>query len=364
MPMNSLRILPLSILSLTTIGAAQDLIGVNFTGQAVLINSRTGVGSVLGTTSKTGHNAMARSGRSLIVNEISGTGTSAQHFLDVLDEQLGSASRSVQVTADLRGLATSQPFQLMGIAQATPSDTFVQVDLFNGTVTPRGPTGFGSVQALALHQGSFYAWDLTAGLLKINLQTGAATDVNQNVGTGGAAIQFLTSMSDGRLLGGMDSLYSIDAATGIATLIGSGGYSDVRGAAERFGSAVAFGTGCSGIGLKVSGVPKPGNFLTSTSIAHTANAAGVVMLGFSNTVSQGLTLPLNLDPLLGTAGCSLLVSPDFSFQLAANNVGVMAFQFQLTGATNGMIFHMQHAAFHQAPGGLAFTNGVTVRVAL
>lgn len=362
--MSALRTVTLLTLGLAATASAQDIIGDNFTGQSFTINSHTGVGTMLGLTGKTGHNAMARSGKTLIVNEISGSGTTAQHFLDVVDEQLGTVTRSVQVSADLRGLATSQASQLLGVAQASPSDLLVTVDLLNGTITPRGPLGFGGVQALTRFQNTFYAWDVTAGLLKVDFLTGAATDVNPGLGTGGAVIQFLIAMSDGRLLGGQDSLYEIDVATGVPTLIGGGGYTDLRGAEERFGSAVPFGSGCGGINVKTTGNFAPNTVVSTISLTHPANAAGVVMLGLSTTQYQGLTLPLNLDPLLGTSGCSLLVAPEFNFPLAATPTGLLRFQFTLPAATNGLIFHLQHLGLAPVQGGLAFTNANTVRVAL
>ena len=44
--------------------------------------------------------------------------------------------------------------------------------------------------------------------------------------------------ADGTLYGARDALYTIDTATGIANLVGSGGYSDLRGIAVIDGTSV------------------------------------------------------------------------------------------------------------------------------
>ena len=342
---------------------AQDIIAVNFAGQAFALDSGTGTGTVLGATGRTGHNGMARSGRQVFVNEMQGSGTTAQHFLDVLDEATGTASRSVALTRDIRGLAPGGQFKLLGIAQSSPTDDLVSIDLFNGTITVVGSTGLASLQALTLANFTFYGWDLNVGLVRIDHVTGVATDVNPNVATNGATIQFLMTRSDGKVFGGQNALYEIDLVTGVPTLIGIGGYSDLRGAEERFGSIVKFGTGCAGISLGMTGTPSAGSSVTSTSTGHEKLRAGILILGVSNQKFGGTPLPLDMDPLLRTSGCSLLVSPDIIVN-GTTSLGTMSFTLPIVNGNNGLVFHFQHAALHQAPGGLAFSNGVTLRIAM
>lgn len=79
--------------------------------------------------------------------------------------------------------------------------------------------------------------------------------------------------------------------------IGSGGF------------AIPYGTACPA----PYGTPElvaNGPFTTGTPVVfqsgnHEANAVGVTIFGFNSTVYQGIPLPLSLDPIFGTTGCTL-----------------------------------------------------------
>jgi hypothetical protein len=235
--------------------------------------------------------------------------------------------------------------------------------------------GFTAVQALAAAGVRVYAWDTTADLLAVNPATGAATDLFPGIGTGGADIQFLMFHSDGRLLGGRTQLYEIDRTTGVPTVIGPivGGTLDVRGAEERFGIRQPFGTGCRGVapsavqlgvGLPpvTAGIPTAGHPITFLSSGHAAVAAGVLVLGFSARQAMGQPLPLLLDPLLGTVGCRLLVSPDLtSLQFCQAN-GDFYTSLTLPPGSEGLAFFAQHAVFDPVPGGMSWSDGIFVHV--
>jgi hypothetical protein len=65
-------------------------------------------------------------------------------------------------------------------------------------------------------------------LVTFNTSTGAYTDVNP--GIGGLALQSIAFDSSGDLYGVTgDKLYSINATTGVATLLGGTGYGGLRG---------------------------------------------------------------------------------------------------------------------------------------
>lgn len=129
---------------------------------------------------------MARLGRQIYTVEQVGSGATVQRFLNVIDDETGHASRTDPIARDLRGLAPGGQFTLMAIAENGVDDQLVRVDVFNGLVTVVGSTGFGPVQGVTLVAKTFYGWDLNAGLLRIDHVTGAATDVNPNVGTNGS----------------------------------------------------------------------------------------------------------------------------------------------------------------------------------
>lgn len=342
----------------------QDLIAVDFTGEAFTVDSRSGAGQSLGPTGRLGHNCMARLGRLIYTVEQVGSGATAQRFLNTIDDATGQAFRSVPITRDLRGLATGGQTDLLAIADNGTNDQLVRVSVLSGTITVIGSTGFGAVQGLALHNGTFYGWDLNAGLVRIDFLTGIATDVDPNIGTNGANIQFLTTTSDGRVIGGQNALYAIDLHTGVASLLGSGNYNDLRGAEERFGVSFAFGQGCSGVSLQLSGTPSPGSTITTASTGNRRSTAGVMVLGFSDQSYIGLRLPLSVDGLLGTVGCTLYTSNDFSVATTANAFGIMSVPVPVPFLTNGLVFHVQHVSLSNSPGGLAFSNAGTVRLRL
>ncbi len=342
----------------------QDLIAINFTGDAFTLDSRTGAGQALGPTGRTGHNCMARSGRQLYTVEQVGSGATAQRFLNTIDDETGQAFRSVSITRDLRGLASGSQAELMAIADNGTNDQLVRVSVLNGTITVIGSTGFAAVQGLTLHNGTFYGWDLNAGLIRIDFTTGAATDVNPTVGTNGATIQFLTTMSDGRVVGGQSALYAIDVATGVPVHRGSGAYSDLRGAEERFGVSYTFGQGCGNVSLSLSGNPSPGFTITTASTGNRRTTAGFMLLGFSDRNYLGLPLPARMDGFLGTVDCFLYTSNDFTVGATANAFGIMSVQVPIPPFTNGLIFHVQHVSLSNSPGGLAFSDAGTVRLSL
>jgi hypothetical protein len=135
----------------------------------------------------------------------------------------------------------------------------------------------------------------------------------------------------------------------------------------RAAFALPYGSGCVGAGgpvaLTVQGPPTPGGTLQLASGNHAPGALGVVIFGLSNTAHAGQPLPLLLDPLLGTAGCSLLASIDataIAFA-SASAPATMTWQVTLPLAVTGHRFYTQHACFEPVPGGLSFSNGVVLQ---
>jgi hypothetical protein len=342
----------------------QDLIAVEFDGSVIAVDSRTGRGDLIAPSGRAGHNCLARLGTQLYTTEQVGTGAQAQFFLNTVDDLTGQASRSLPITRDLRGLESGGGFNLIAIADNSGNDQLVRVNTLTGTITVIGSTGFGGVQALALHAGVFYAWDTTAGLLRIDHLTGAATDVNPSVGTTGVDIQCLASVDRGKLLGGRRSLYSIDLTTGVPSLMGAGVYNDLRGLEDRHGVHYPFGQGCNGVSLSMTGNASPGSTIDVAVIGQRRNAPGTLFLGFSDSQYQGVPLPLLLDNFLGTNLCFLYSGSDLVFPTAASGLGITRVSIAVPRFTEGLVFHMQHVSTSTAAGGLAFTNGGSVRLRL
>jgi len=142
--------------------------------------------------------------------------------------------------ATVRGLAFSPDGTLYAIQNGVDeygrnvSDLLYTINLETGVGTLIGNTGDASLQSLAFGpDGRLYSWSLGRGLEMLDAMTGLATDVNPAIGES-PDMQTIDFASDGTLygVGGKlheDSLYRIDPVTGTASLIGSGGYDDIRG---------------------------------------------------------------------------------------------------------------------------------------
>lgn len=206
---------------------AYTLLGVGFNGQAYQINSSTGAGSALGPGGLGPLNALAYHEG---VYYAAGQGTD----LWAINPTFGTGSVTATLSkADVRGLASfnGKLFGIMQGATFDDPDQLAEIDPLTGLVTTIGSLGwpYSGVQALAADSHSLYGWDVGQGLIKVDAVTAAVTDVGTWGGT--TEVQALEFLSDGTLVGGRDQLLSIDLTTGGWSLIGSGGYSDVRGLA-------------------------------------------------------------------------------------------------------------------------------------
>lgn len=139
-------------------------------------------------------------------------------------------------TGGIRGLAFDQADRLFAVVNRDDSsgsptlpDDLYEINLAAQTTALIGSLGYQGVQGFdAAPNGDLFAWDGTAGLLRVNPASGAAVDVNPAVG-GTASIQSIVFAPDGRLFGARNALFSINPSTGAFTQIGPGGGPDLRG---------------------------------------------------------------------------------------------------------------------------------------
>lgn len=375
-----MRNLPLLLTATLTLALAatalpgQELIAVDFAGNAFGVDVVTGQPRSIGPTGAAFCNAMALHDKVLYAS--GRTSLLGAHQLFTIDPITAQATvKFANLGVDLRGLCSNEGTdELFGIANGT-TDQLVRIDLTTGVVTTVGSTGLTGIQSLDLGGsvgfGIAFAWDSNLGLVRINTTTGVATDVAPGLGTQGADIQFLTSVptnNDILLLGGRSTLYQIDRVTGVVTAIGSGGLGDLRGAEQHRGIATPFGLGCATVTTGQAGILAkddflPGNDVVFRTIQHQPNCIGLLLVGLSNTVYQGLPLPLDVDPVFGTNGCDLLVSADLLVPVLANGAGVLAQAFTLL-PNRGLVLHFQYAALETVPGGISFSNALSVQTPL
>ncbi|MBK8100888.1 MAG: hypothetical protein IPK26_27695 [Planctomycetes bacterium] len=343
----------------------EPVLGVTASGSAVVLDPYTGLGRHVGPTGSTGHNGMARIGATVWTTEQVGIGNNAQYFLNRISDVTGAAVRTRTLTRDIRALAEASGSELFGIAQASPTDELVRIQVNTGAITVVGPTGFSSLQGLAVRRGRLFGWDLVQGLIRISPSTGAGTDVDPAVGSAGANIQFLSTFDGDLLLGGEDSLFLIDPNTGIPSLRGSGAYSDLRGAEARFGVMYTFGAGCAGMSMAISGTPNAGSTITSVSVGNQPQALGMMFLGFSDRNFGGLPLPVRLTSIFGTApDCFGYAGAELTVAATADQSGQMNVPIAVPLGLEGLVFHLQHMSLSNAPGGMQFSNGASVRLRL
>ncbi len=328
--------------------SAQEVLAVDFAGNAFAVGATA---RLIGPTGVTGCNAMAVQNGVYYVSARSGS----SHQLATLDPFTAQATvRFPNLGVDLRGLAdSSNPGELFGVVNALPADRLVRIDLTTGAVTNVGSTGRTGIQALARLGSMLWAWDVTAGLLAMSPVTGATFDPFPFAGAAGVDIQFLC-VSFGALRGGNHRMYSLSTSNGVATATGGELGTDLRGGEPRLGAIVPFGTGCStggfGTTLACTGPALAGTSLFFTANDHTPGAAALLYVSDTQ-----VTTPL--PPL----SCSLLVGFSTPMALTLSNEGKLNLGLPLP-AVFGVEHFFQLQVLEVAPLLESLTNAIRVRV--
>jgi hypothetical protein len=364
-----MRLLPFAALVLAALvdtnAAGQDLIGVVWAGEVCQIDSHAMTATTIG-TGLGGQNALAVDGTGTIWSTAL-TSPVPGNCLTSINPVTGAATVGYS-TPDIRGLAGNGTSTLWAIVYTGygQMNHLARIDTSNGNVTTIATLPFSAIQALTFHRGVLYGWDIQQGLIVIDPVTGQAATVFPGRRTGGVDGQWLFSHPDGRLLVGRDLMFQIDLATGATTQVASFGR-DLRGV-ELLGDWSMVGQGCADVAgpssLYLTGTTRVGQPVTATSINHATGTIGVMIFGLSTTTYAGQTLPLLLDPILGTSGCSLYTSIDASVlgTTPAFAPANLVSAFVLPPGSAGMQFHVQHAAFAPVPGFTSWSNAVTIRV--
>ena len=194
--------------------ACQDMVGVDWTGEIYALDSFTGAAEQIG-YGQFGQNCLARDAAGTLWSSAALIGgTAPPYFLSRVDPVSGTAVPMFPAH-DMRGLAAGGGSDLYAVALEAGHNVLYRFNTATGSETRIGAAAVGGIQALAMHNGVLYGWDLNIGLGVLDRATGAFTDVNPAIN--GGPIQWLTERSDGQLIGGWFSLAVIDTATGVAT---------------------------------------------------------------------------------------------------------------------------------------------------
>lgn len=298
--------------------AAQDMIGVSWTGNVYSVDSGSGAGALVGPSGYTQVNNLAKSPTGVLY---ACAGYGVPCTVIAIDAVTGVGT-AVSTTAldSVRGLAYMGS-TLYAINDSSGTgvgvDELYTLNPLTGAATYVGSTGFSGVQGMAAAGGVLYGWDINLGLITIDPVTGAGADVSGSTG-GTGSVQNLAANASGGLFGGQNSLYSINPATGVYTLIGSGGYSDLRGLEFSNSGPPSFTLSKSG--------SCPG-FVTLSSANGTPNSTVVVLSGNAGSFTKpggtcaGMTIPCanpKLRAILGSDGSG---AAGFSFNAPAAACG-------------------------------------------
>lgn len=313
-----------SLLALTlglwpALASAQELLAVSWSGNAYRIDLPTAtITSSSSTGLGLGCNALAidPSGTIWSTRRTGPTGSWVYDLIRIDPVTLAGTIHHAAWGLDVRGMAADPVSGMLWCIVDGSPDTLQLYDPVTQTATLIGPTGRSSIQGLALLGGTFYAWDISVGLMTVDPTTGLATDVDPNLGTQSAGIQFLGASPTGGLIGGQNQLYDVDPLTGIATQrVPAGAFSDLRGGEIVSGScSVSYGSGCPGDGGFVPTLATLGCFQ--------AGASGTLNIGSGpgNTVAMllfgGITAQIPI-----AAGCDLLLGQLFPAQVILNLAG-------------------------------------------
>jgi len=253
--------------------AHAEIIGVSWAGNVYSIDETTGSGFLLGASGYDRLNSLAADSSGIIYS-------ASSNALLTIDPITGSGTfvAPISTSNGVRGLAFSPDDVLFAVVdRGSPGsigpDSIYTIDVTTGQLTLIGSTGYYGFQGLAFApDGTLYGWEgghgggYGIGLVTVDPLTGIVTDVNPSVGGSlgeGQTLDFSFD-GDGTLYMASSWLYTVDINTGISTLVGGGGYSDIRG--------LAF------LGKEIAAVTYDGDLLLSTDGAPTVDAYVVATL--------------------------------------------------------------------------------------
>ncbi len=225
---NAVKLLLMGVFSCgmtTGLAQADDILAVSWDGSTYTMDSTNGSGSFLGSSGFTGLNAMAGDGAGRFF-------TTSGSTLLTIDPNTG-AGTTVGNTGllSVRGMAMQPggPIFVYNDEGFGNPDVFYSVDPNTGASSFIGRANHTGIQGLAFGtNGRLFAWDVTFGLLTVDITNGLTTDVN-NANGGSGDIQCLALGPNGIMYGARNALFSINLNDGSFATIGTGNYSDVRG---------------------------------------------------------------------------------------------------------------------------------------
>lgn len=220
---------------------AQDLFGIEWSGNVIRIDKTTGLGAFVGHSGFAGTNSAASDSLGRIFTIIGIPGGRGQ--LIEIDPTTGGGS----VFLELPGCST--PMSVRGMAfnsidtlyivldrgDTRDEDVLATIDMTTGECSEIGTMGLTGVQALAFDPqddtGGLFCLNVSfpRGLCDVDVMTGVAINISGDVPSGD--YQALEFDDDDTLLAARRNLLRLDSRIGAVTIIGATGFDDIRGLA-------------------------------------------------------------------------------------------------------------------------------------
>lgn len=220
----------LSLVVVTLPAAARDLLAVTWDGNVYRMSSETAESTHLGYSGWSFLNALARNSKGEFYTVSSKPlGSSQPATILKLDPLTGLATPVAPSSlTEVRALAFGPNDELYAIGYSVPFKLY-RLDLQTGAATLIGNLSGGFFQALACYGGELYAWECGGGsgfgkgLMKVDPATGAATDVNPQIGGTCYEVQGLAFDGHGNLYGANKALRVVKVRPGAPLDPGLGG---------------------------------------------------------------------------------------------------------------------------------------------
>lgn len=240
------------LLAMAASGASHAaLLGVTFAGDVYLINESTAAGTLVGSSGVQRLNSLTEDGAGGFLSATSLLPPAGGGELVSINASTGEGTVGASIdlggnVVSIRALAVSPAATLFAANNPPAGSVTVETELYtldpvSGVAELVGQTGLEGLQALTFSPGgTLYGWSgggltgaIRPGLVILDPATGLASDVDPAVDDQDLNLQSITFGLDGSTLFGVtnNDLYTIDLASGAATLVGSGAYSDIRGLA-------------------------------------------------------------------------------------------------------------------------------------
>ncbi len=223
--MNSLGLVLIGLVAVRMGADADELFGVFGVNHPAYIDSATGQGHSVSSTALN-LTCLARDGQGRLFSVSQGKLVQVDPFSLTVTPVL-----TLQGLGAAQGLAFSPTGDLYAAGPSVNNAQLYRIDTHTGSVTAVGEFRIAAVTDLAFSpSGVLYGWSTQNGLFTVDGASGSGMAVDPFY-AGPRDIAALTFGSDGTLYGARNALYRIDTTTGATALIGSGGYSDIRGLA-------------------------------------------------------------------------------------------------------------------------------------